>query len=64
MIAWPPRPRGRRAPETGFPKVESIDERIDDANWIVVSDPLLKTIRKERDLLPIDTLDEARHACP
>ena len=34
------------------------------AKWIVASDPLLKTIRKERDLLPIDTLDEACHACP
>ena len=64
MIAWPPRPRGRRALETGFLKVESIDKRINDTNRIVVSNPLLKTIRKKRDLLPIYTLDEARNVCP
>ena len=64
MITWPPCSRGRRAPETGFPKIESIDECVDHANWIVASDPLLKTIRKERDLLTIDPLDKACHACP
>ena len=64
MITWPPCPRSRRAPETGFLEVESIDEGVDHANWIVASDPLLKTIRKERDLLTIDPLDKACHACP
>jgi hypothetical protein len=63
MITRPPRPRGRRAPNR-LPEVESIDERIDHANLIVASHPLLKTIRKERDLLAIDPLDKACHACP
>jgi hypothetical protein len=64
MIARPARPRGRRARETSGPEIESLDESVDNANRILVSDPIFETFRKERDLLPIHPLDEARHACP
>ena len=42
LIARPPRPRGRRALETGFLKVESIDKRINDTNRICRLQPTLQ----------------------
>src|SRR5262245_45072371 len=45
-------------------QIEAIDERIDDANRIVLVDPVIEASRQQRQLLSIRFLDEPRHPDP
>ncbi len=61
MIARASRPVRRDPLETQIEQFEFVDEDIDRSNRIVLVDPVFQTIRKQRRLAPIDTLDKSLH---
>jgi hypothetical protein len=58
------RPRRRPADEPEARQVELLDEEVDDPHQVILADPVLKTLREQRHLIPCDPLDETRHTCP
>ncbi|MBB3987537.1 hypothetical protein GGQ68_003884 [Sagittula marina] len=64
MIAGSPCLCGRKTVEISSGEVERVDESIDHPNWMVVADPVLQTIREQGRLLPVHSLDIARHHQP
>jgi hypothetical protein len=61
------RPSGRRrrdAIEPETTKIERIDERVDHANGIFLIDPVIETLRQQRRLSPICSLDKPIHDHP
>lgn len=63
MIAGPPRSRGRGALEPEPGEVEIINEKIDDANRVIIVDPVPQPLGKQRRLTATNAFDEPRHAC-
>ncbi len=61
MIGRSPRPPWRNPLEAQLQQLKLVDEDIDHPNRIVVVDPVLKSIREQRRLAPIDTLDKSLH---
>jgi hypothetical protein len=51
-----------RAIEAQGDQVEFIDEDIDEPNRVVLCNEVVQALRKQRDLMSILSLDEARHA--
>jgi hypothetical protein len=64
VIAWPPRPRRRRPLEPKVGQVQLFNEQIDDAHEMILADPVIQPLGKQRRLAPVDALDEPCHACP
>jgi hypothetical protein len=64
VIAWPPRPRRRRALEPKLGQVQLFDEKIDDADEMILADTVLQSLGKQRRLPSVDAFDEPCHACP
>ena len=61
------RPAGCLGIDPAEPKlgqIEAVDEDVDDANWIVLADPVFHAFRKQRALPTIRTLNEALHPSP
>jgi hypothetical protein len=61
------RPAGCLGIDPAEPKlgqIEVVDEDVDDANWIVLADPVFHAFRKQRALPTIRTLNEALHPSP
>jgi hypothetical protein len=56
-------PRDRPA-EPKLGQIEAVDEDVDDANWIVLADPIFHAFRKQRALPTIRTFNEALHPSP
>src|SRR5262245_11406479 len=50
--------------ETQLLQIKPLDERIDDANRIVLVDPVIEASWQQRKLPPIRPLDEPRHLSP
>ena len=44
-------------------KIKLLDKEVDDTDQVILADPVLETIRKKRDLFPVDAIDETRHPC-
>ena len=61
MIARAPRPMRRDPLETHIEQLKLIDENIDHSNRVVVADPVLESIREQRRLAAVDTLDKSSH---
>src|SRR6478736_3435729 len=60
------RPAGCLGIDPSEPRLGQIvvDEDVDDANWIVLADPVFHAFRKQRALPTIRTLNEALHPSP
>ena len=61
------RPAGCLGIDPAEPKlgqIEAVDEDVDDANWIVLADPVFHAFRKQRALPTIRTFNEALHPSP
>ena len=41
-----------------------IDEQIDDPDHVILANPVLQTLGKERGLIAMNSLDETRHPAP
>src|SRR5262249_8304180 len=61
MIARPPRLRRRDPVEPEFTETKRVDESIDCTNRIVLVDPVVQALRKQRTLPPIQSLDTPFH---
>ena len=64
VISGPPCPGRRRAHETKAGQVEFLDEKIDDADHVILADPVLEAVGKKHRLATLYALDETRHAGP
>jgi hypothetical protein len=58
MVFRTPRPRMRRAHEPKASKIKLVDKHIHHPDKMILVDPVLKTIRKQRHLLPINPFNE------
>jgi len=61
VITWPSGPRGGGTGEAQARQIKLIDEKIDDADEAVFTDPVIQPIREKHRLAAINTLDETRH---
>src|SRR5215813_9712017 len=50
--------------EAQFLQIKPVNERIDDANRIILADPVIEASRQQRQLPPIRLLNEPRHLSP
>src|SRR5215472_5880532 len=64
MISRPPSLRRLDPVEPQSSKIERIDKRIDHSDWIVLVDPVVQAIGKQRALAAIRPLDKALHPIP
>lgn len=64
MIPGPSCPRGRMSGESKPGQIKFVDKDVHNSNQVILADPVLQPLRKERCLLPVDPFDETRHACP
>src|ERR1700730_14760297 len=64
MISGPPSLRRLDPFELEFSEIERIDERVDHSNRIVLVDPVVQALRKQRTLSAIRPLNEALHSIP
>jgi hypothetical protein len=64
MVRWPARCLGIDPAEAKLGQIEAVNEDIDDANWIVLADPVFHAFRKQRALPTIRTINEALHPSP
>lgn len=64
MIPWPSGARGRVSFKTKPRQIELIDKQIDDANKVLLRDPVVQPLRKKRRLSSANTFDETRHEKP
>ena len=64
MVRWPAGCLGIDPAEPKLGQIEAIDEDVDDANWIVLADPVFHAFRKQRALPTIRTINEALHPSP
>ncbi len=53
----------RRAREAEIHQIKLLDKQINHPNQMILANPILKTVRKQRDLIAINTFDETRHTC-
>src|SRR5438034_3251808 len=63
-LRWPAGCLGIDPAEPKLGQIEPVDEDVDDANWIVLADPVFHAFRKQRALPTIRTLNEALHPSP
>src|SRR5205823_13016431 len=64
MVRWPAGCLGIDPAEPKLGQIEPVDEDVDDANWIVLADPVFHAFRKQRALPTIRTINEALHPSP
>jgi hypothetical protein len=64
MARWPAGCLGMDPAEPKLGQIEAVDEDVDDANWIVLADPVFHAFRKQRALPTIRTINEALHPSP
>jgi hypothetical protein len=64
MARWPAGCLGIDPAEPKLGQIEAVDEDVDDANWIVLADPVFHAFRKQRALPTIRTINEALHPSP
>jgi hypothetical protein len=64
MIARAPCRSRNDSGEAERSQVEFIDERVHNSHRIVVTDVIVKTARKQHDLMTVSTLNESRHEAP
>ena len=64
MVRRPAGYLGIAPAEPKLGQIEVVDEDVDDANWIVLADPVFHAFRKQRALPTIRTLYEALHQPP
>jgi hypothetical protein len=64
MVRWPASCLGIDPAEPKLGQIEAVDEDVDDANWIVLADPVFHAFRKQRALPTIHTINEALHPSP
>lgn len=58
MIPGPSCPRGRMSGKAQPGQIEFFDEQIHYPDQVILADPVLQPLRKERRLLPVDAFDE------
>ncbi len=61
MVAGPTGLSGNATAETGSREVKCVHKRIDHPNWMILANPVLQTIREKGRLVPVHSLDIARH---
>jgi hypothetical protein len=64
MVRWSAGCLGIDPAEPKLGQIEVVDENVDDANWIVLADPVFHAFGKQRALRTIRTLNEALHPSP
>lgn len=64
VIPWPACRRRSMTMEAEGREIEFIDEEINDADQVILADPVLQTLGEERGLIPMHSLDETRHPAP
>ncbi len=64
MIARPPGPRGKGAVESEGQQIKLIDEKSDDADKVILTNPVVEPIREQQRLAPRHTFDETGHGLP
>ena len=64
MVRWSAGCLGIDPAEPKLGQIEVVDENVDDANWIVLADPVFHAFGKQRALPTIRTLNEALHPSP
>jgi len=55
---------GSTPPNPSSVRSRAVDENVDDANWIVLADPVFHAFRKQRALPTIRTINKALHPSP
>jgi hypothetical protein len=61
MIRWAAGRLRIDACETEVGQIEAVDEHVDHADRIVLVDPVLEALRKQRRLIPVGALHEPLH---
>ena len=64
MVRRPTRLSRLDASKSQSAQLELIDEYIDDSNWIVCANVVLKTFGKQSDLLAVLAFNESLHTTP
>lgn len=64
MITRPPRPCSHGAVEPEASHIKLIDEQIDDPDEVILTDPVVEPIRKQRRLAALHAFDETVMDCP
>ena len=64
MIAGTPGARRHCATKAKLRKIELIQEEIDDAHDMFITDTVFQTLREKRRLIPLSAFNIARHLCP
>ncbi len=59
MVSRPPCPRMGRARETKARQIKLVNKQIHHPNQMILVNPVLKTVRKQRHLAPINPFNEA-----
>jgi hypothetical protein len=59
MVTGPTCPRMGRAREAKVHQIKLVDKQIHHTNQVILVDPVLKTVRKQRHLISINTFDKA-----
>jgi hypothetical protein len=57
MVTGPPGPRMRSALKAKLCQIKLIDKQINHPNQMILANPVLKTVRKKRHLIPINPTD-------
>src|SRR5207247_9550830 len=64
MVRWPAGCLGIDPAEPKLGQIELVDKDVDDANWIVLADPVFHAFRKQSAMPTIRTLNKALHPIP
>src|SRR5207247_8788006 len=62
VVGRPPCRRRLRAFKAQGLQIELVDERVDDAHWVVFTDVVVETLWQQGDLASVFSLDESLHA--
>ncbi len=63
MVSRSPCPRMRRAHKAKARQIKLFNKQIHHPDQMIVVNPVLKSIRKQRHLIAINTFNETRHKC-